>query len=57
MDDYRKKAEECLRAAEHMRSLGERIEMLTVARAYASLADYASHIGRADESHDLQKEL
>jgi hypothetical protein len=40
-----------------MRNLADRIEMLTVARAYASLADYASHIGRADGSHDLQKEL
>jgi hypothetical protein len=50
MDDYRKKAEECLRAAEKMRNPAERIEMLSVARAYTSLADYASHTHRADES-------
>jgi hypothetical protein len=41
MSDYREKAEECLRAAEQMRSPVERIEMLGIARNYMALADHA----------------
>jgi hypothetical protein len=41
MSDYREKAEECLRAAEKMRSPVERIEMLGIARNYMALADHA----------------
>jgi hypothetical protein len=41
MSDYRKKAEECVRAAEKMRDPAERIEMLGIARGYISLADHA----------------
>jgi hypothetical protein len=39
MSEYRKKAEECLRAAERMRDPGERIEMLGIACGYMSLDD------------------
>jgi hypothetical protein len=54
MGDYRKKAEECLRAAEKMCSPAERIAMLGIARNYMSLADYA---GRADRTDlDMQKD-
>jgi hypothetical protein len=41
MSEYRKKAEECLRAAERMRDPAERLEMLGIARGYMSLADHA----------------
>ena len=41
MSEYRKKAEECLRAAERMRDPADRIEMLFIARGYISLADHA----------------
>jgi hypothetical protein len=41
MNDYREKAEECLRAAEKMRNPAERIEMLGIARNYMALADHA----------------
>ena len=41
MSEYRKKAEECVRAAEKMRDPAERIEMLGIARGYMSLADHA----------------
>jgi hypothetical protein len=41
MTEYRKKAEECLRAAERMRDPAERIEMLGIASGYMSLADHA----------------
>ena len=41
MSEYRKKAEECLRAAERMRDPADRIEMLFIARGYMSLADHA----------------
>jgi hypothetical protein len=41
MSDYRKKADECLRAAENMRDPADRIEMLGIARGYMSLADHA----------------
>jgi hypothetical protein len=41
MSEYRKKAEECLRAVERMRDPAERIEMLGIARGYMSLADHA----------------
>jgi hypothetical protein len=41
MSDYREKAEECLHAAEEMRSPAERIEMLGIARNYMALADHA----------------
>jgi hypothetical protein len=49
----REKAEECLHAAEKMRNPAERIEMLSVARAYTSLANYVSHTHRADGSQDI----
>jgi hypothetical protein len=41
MSEYRKKAEECLRAAKRMRDPAERIEMLGIARGYMKLADHA----------------
>ena len=41
VNDYREKAEECLRAAEKMRNPAERIEMLGIARNYMALADHA----------------
>ena len=41
MSEYRKKAEECLRAAERMRNPADRLEMLGIARGYVSLADHA----------------
>jgi hypothetical protein len=41
MSEYRKKAEECLRAAKRMRDPAERIEMLGIARGYMTLADHA----------------
>jgi hypothetical protein len=45
MSEYRKKAEKCLRTAEKMRSTAERIEMLSIARKYMSLADHADRAG------------
>lgn len=50
MSDYRKKAEECLRAAEKMCSKTSRMAMLGIARNYMSLAEYAAHADRTDES-------
>jgi hypothetical protein len=41
MSEYRKKAEECVRAAEKMRDPAERIEMLGIARGYMSLDHHA----------------
>jgi hypothetical protein len=41
MSEYRKKAEECVRAAEKMRAPAERIEMLRIARGYMSLDHHA----------------
>jgi hypothetical protein len=40
MSEYRKKAEECLLAAEKMRDPDGRIEMLSIARNYMILADH-----------------
>jgi hypothetical protein len=54
MSDYREKAEECLRAAEKMRNLVERIEMLGIARNYMALAD---HAGRSQVNSSQTKML
>jgi len=43
MSEYRKKAEECLRAAQKMRDPAERKAMLQTACNYMSLADDAGH--------------
>jgi hypothetical protein len=48
MTEFRKKAEECLRAAEKMRDRAERIAMIRTACDYMNLADEAADIDCAD---------
>jgi hypothetical protein len=48
MTEFRKKAEECLRAAEKMRDRAERIAMIRTACDYMDLADEAANIDCAD---------
>jgi len=55
MSEYRKKAEECLRAAEKMRDAAERIAMLGIARNYVSLADFACNADRIGKNLEIQK--
>jgi hypothetical protein len=39
-ETYREKALKCMRAADEMRSSGERVELLGLASVYMALADY-----------------
>ncbi len=56
MSEYRKKAEECLRAVEKMRDPAERIEMLGIARNYMVLAAHAGKSAdRPDKNLEMQK--
>jgi hypothetical protein len=48
MTEFRKKAEECLRAAEKMRDRAERIAMIRTACDYMDLADEAANTDCAD---------
>ena len=48
MSEFRKKAEECLRAAEKMRDRAERIAMIRTACEYMDLADEVANIDCAD---------
>jgi hypothetical protein len=48
MTDFRKRAEECLRAAGKMRDRAERIAMIRTACDYMDLADEAANIDCAD---------
>jgi hypothetical protein len=54
MSEYRKKAEECLRAAEKMRDTAQRIAMLSIARNYMSSADFARQADRIDKNLEIQ---
>jgi hypothetical protein len=54
MSEYRKKAEECLRAAETMRDTAQRVAMLSIARNYMSLADFACHADRVAKDLEIQ---
>jgi hypothetical protein len=51
MSEFRKKAEECLRAAEKMRNRAERIAMIRTACEYMDLADEAANINCADSGN------
>jgi hypothetical protein len=53
MTDFRKKAEECLRAAEKMRDRAERIAMIRTACDYMDVADEAANIDCADKEDQL----
>jgi len=53
MSEYRKKAEECLRAAEKMRDAAQRVAMLGIARNYMRLADFACHADRIDKNLEI----
>jgi hypothetical protein len=53
---YRSKAQECLVAAENIRSAAERLGMLKVARAYMALADAASRSQDHGTAPPLQSE-
>ena len=56
MIDYTKKAEECFRAAEKMRSPAQRVEMLGIARNYMVLAAHAGrNADRPDKNLETQK--
>ena len=55
MSEYRKKAEECLRAAEKMRDTAERIAMLGIARNYMRLADFACRADRIDKNLEIPR--
>jgi hypothetical protein len=48
MTEFRKKAEECLRAAEKMHDRAERIAMIRTACNYMDLADETANIDCAD---------
>jgi hypothetical protein len=48
MNEFRKKAEECLRVAEKMRDRNERIAMIRTACDYIDLADEETNIDSAD---------
>jgi hypothetical protein len=48
MTEFRKKAEECLRAAEKMRDRAERIAMIRTACDYMDLADEAANADCVD---------
>jgi hypothetical protein len=48
MNEFRKKAEECLRVAEKMRDRNERIAMIRTACDYIDLADEEANINSAD---------
>jgi hypothetical protein len=49
MTEFRKKAEECLRAAEKMRNRAERIAMIRTACDYMDLADEAADVDCVDK--------
>jgi hypothetical protein len=61
LETYREKARECARAADEVRNLSERVELLGLASVYMALADYvdrghehgAAH--RGDQYQDMQK--
>jgi len=53
MSEYRKKAEECLRAAEKMRDTSERVGMLGIAQKYMRLADFACRADRIDKNLEI----
>jgi hypothetical protein len=48
MNEFRKKAEECLRVAEKMRDRTERIAMIRIACDYMNLADEEANIDSDD---------
>jgi hypothetical protein len=48
MNEFRKKAEECLRVAEKMRDRTERLAMIRTACHYMNLADEEGNIDSAD---------
>ena len=53
MTDFRKKAEECLRAAEKMHDRAERIAMIRTACDYMDVVDEAANIDCADTVNQL----
>ena len=53
MSEYRKKAEECLRAAEKMRDTSERVGMLGIAQKYMRLADFGCRADRIDKNLEI----
>jgi hypothetical protein len=62
LETYREKARECVRAADEVHNLSERVELLGLARIYMALADYVdrghAHGGTAhrdDRHQDMQK--
>jgi hypothetical protein len=56
MTEFRKKAEECLRAAEKMRDRAERIAMIQTACDYMNLADEAANIDGADRGKSTRSD-
>jgi hypothetical protein len=58
LQTYREKARECARAADEVRNLSERVELLGLASVYMALADYVDRgqhgtAHRRDQDQDM----
>ena len=59
-ETYREKARECVRAADEVHNLRERVELLGLASVYKALADYVDRVqhgtvDRGDQHQGMQK--
>ena len=60
LETYREKARKCVRAADEVHNLSERVELLGLASVYMALADYVDRgqhrtAHRGDHDQDMQK--
>jgi hypothetical protein len=57
LETYREKARECVRAADEVHNLSERVELLGLASVYMALADYVDQrtVDRGDQYQDMRK--